>query len=83
MGFYTYQNSPSLSEANPVATQIDGFQWQVGNPALKAYTTYRIDAQLSVCHQTSERHPWRQPPDLSRRYRAVLPLGGRPACLLI
>ena len=45
MGFYTYQNRPSLSEANPVATQIDGFQWQVGNPALKAYTTYRIDAQ--------------------------------------
>lgn len=47
LAFYTWQVSPSLSETNSVAQQIDAFQWQVGNPNLKTYNTYRIDAQYA------------------------------------
>lgn len=45
LSFYTWQSTPSLSETNEVAQQIDGFQWRIGNPGLKTTTTYRIDAQ--------------------------------------
>ncbi len=47
LAFYTWQVSPSLSETNSVVQQIDAFQWQEGNPDLKTYNTYRIDAQYS------------------------------------
>lgn len=44
MSFSTYQSTPSLSETNQVEQQIDGFQWQIGNPDLKTYSTYNLDA---------------------------------------
>lgn len=47
LAFYTRQVSPTLSETNNVAQQIDAFQWQEGNPNLKTYNIYRIDAQYS------------------------------------
>ena len=47
LAFYTWQVSPTLSETNTVAQQIDAFQWQVGNPNLKTYNTYRFDAQYA------------------------------------
>lgn len=50
LNFTSWQTSPSLSETNVVAQQIDGFQWQVGNPDLKTSSSYmmslRYDATL-------------------------------------
>ena len=47
LAFYSWQVSPTLSETNSVAQQIDAFQWQIGNPQLHTYNNYRIDAQYS------------------------------------
>ena len=47
LAFYSWQVSPTISETNDVAQQIDAFQWQIGNPNLKTYNTYRIDAQYA------------------------------------
>lgn len=47
MAFYSWQTSPTLSETNNIAQQIDAFQWLEGNPDLKTYNTYRIDAQYA------------------------------------
>ncbi|MCM1355737.1 MAG: TonB-dependent receptor [Staphylococcus sp.] len=40
--FTSWQTNPSLSETNVAMQQIDGFQWQVGNPDLKTYSNYRL-----------------------------------------
>lgn len=42
LNFSSWQTSPSLGETNEAPQQIDGFQWQYGNPDLNTYTTYRL-----------------------------------------
>ena len=59
MRFNSWQTAPTLAQTNVVAQQIDGFQWSVGNPDLRTYTSYmlslrynfslpRVDASLSI-----------------------------------
>lgn len=43
LNFTSSQATPSLEETNIVPQQTDGFQWVVGNPNLKTYTTYKLD----------------------------------------
>ena len=43
LNFTTWQTTPSLSETNITPQQTDGFQWNIGNPELKTYNTYKID----------------------------------------
>lgn len=45
LGFYTWQQTPSLAQTNPVEQQVDGIQWHRGNQSLNTTVTYRIDAQ--------------------------------------
>lgn len=45
LGFYTWQDTPGLSQTNPVEQQVDGVQWHRGNQSLNTTITYRIDAQ--------------------------------------
>lgn len=40
--FQSWQNAPSLAETNPTPQQLDGFQWRIGNPALKTSTSYML-----------------------------------------
>lgn len=47
IGFSSWQTAPSLAETNPVAQQIDGFQWSVGNQDLKAYNNYHLSFRYS------------------------------------
>ena len=42
LNFSSWQTSPSLGETNEAPQQIDGFQWQYGNPDLHTYSTYRL-----------------------------------------
>lgn len=41
INFSSWQTTPSLSETNMAPQQIDGFQWQIGNPDLSTYSTFR------------------------------------------
>lgn len=42
LNFISWQTAPSLSETNVAPQQIDGFQWRIGNPALKTSSSYMI-----------------------------------------
>ncbi len=42
LSFESWQTAPSLSESNVAPQQIDGFQWQIGNPDLKTSTSYML-----------------------------------------
>lgn len=42
LNFTSWQTTPSLSQTNVVAQQLDGFQWRVGNPALKTASHYML-----------------------------------------
>lgn len=43
LNFSSWQNTPSLEETNIAPQQTDGFQWNIGNPDLKTYNTYRLN----------------------------------------
>lgn len=47
LGFTSWQTVPSLNETNAAPQQIDGFQWQIGNPNLKTSDSYRLDLRYS------------------------------------
>lgn len=47
LGFSSWQTAPSLSETNIAPQQIDGFQWQVGNPNLKTSNSYMLSFRYS------------------------------------
>ncbi len=42
LNFTSWQSSPSLSQTNEVPQQLDGFQWRVGNAALKTSSSYML-----------------------------------------
>lgn len=42
LDFRSWNNSPSLMQTNITSQQLDGFQWRIGNPNLKSYSTYRL-----------------------------------------
>lgn len=42
LNFTSWQSTPSLSQTNTVPQQLDGFQWQVGNPNLKTSNSYML-----------------------------------------
>lgn len=42
LNFESWQSTPSLAETNPTPQQIDGFQWRVGNPAIKTSNSYML-----------------------------------------
>lgn len=47
LNFTVRQSSPSLSQMSETPQQIDGFQYQIGNPSLKNYSTYRLSLQYN------------------------------------
>lgn len=47
LGFSSWQTAPSLSETNIAPQQIDGFQWQIGNPNLKTSNSYMLSFRYS------------------------------------
>lgn len=47
LGFSSWQTSPSLAETNIAPQQIDGFQWQIGNPDLKTSNYYALNFRYS------------------------------------
>lgn len=47
LGFSSWQSSPSLSETSIAPQQIDGFQWQIGNPNLKTSNSYMLNLRYS------------------------------------
>lgn len=47
LGFSSWQTAPSLAETNIAPLQIDGFQWQIGNPNLKTYNSYMLNLRYS------------------------------------
>lgn len=47
LGFSSWQTAPSLSETNIAPQQIDGFQWQIGNPNLKISNSYMLSFRYS------------------------------------
>lgn len=42
LSFQSWQSTPSLAESNIAPQQIDGFQWQIGNPDLRTANSYRL-----------------------------------------
>lgn len=48
LNFSTWQTAPSLSQTDGEPQQIDGFQYQIGNPDLHTYNTYRISLQYNL-----------------------------------
>lgn len=42
LNFTSWQSTPSLAETNIVPQQLDGFQWRVGNQALKTSNSYML-----------------------------------------
>lgn len=48
LNFSTWQTTPSMSQTDSEPQQIDGFQYQIGNPDLHAYSTYRISLQYNL-----------------------------------
>jgi len=64
LSYNSWQSTPSLSQTNIAPQQIDGFQWQTGNPELKPATSHmltlrynfsipRIDATFGIRAFTS------------------------------
>ncbi len=47
LGFTSWQTSPSLAETNIAPQQMDGFQWQIGNPDLKTSNYYALNFRYS------------------------------------
>lgn len=47
LNFTSWQTTPSLSETNIAPQQTDGFQWNIGNPDLKTYNTYRLNLRYA------------------------------------
>ncbi len=47
LSFTSWQSAPSLAETNIAPQQIDGFQWQVGNPDLKTSSSYMLTLRYS------------------------------------
>lgn len=47
LGFSSWQTAPSLAETNIAPQQIDGFQWQIGNPNLKTSNSYMLSFRYS------------------------------------
>ncbi|MDE6268294.1 MAG: outer membrane beta-barrel family protein [Muribaculaceae bacterium] len=47
LGFSSWQTAPSLAETNIAPQQIDGFQWQIGNPNLKTSNSYMLNLRYS------------------------------------
>lgn len=47
LDFSSWQTAPSLSETNVAPQQIDGFQWQIGNPNLKTSNSYMLSFRYS------------------------------------
>lgn len=47
LNFTTWQTTPTLNETNIAPQQIDGFQWNIGNPDLKTYNTYVLNLRYS------------------------------------
>lgn len=47
LDFSSWQSAPSLSETNVAPQQIDGFQWQIGNPNLKTSNSYMVSFRYS------------------------------------
>lgn len=47
LGFSSWQTAPSLTETNIAPQQIDGFQWQIGNPDLKTSNSYLLSFRYS------------------------------------
>ena len=47
LGFSSWQTAPSLSETNIAPQQLDGFQWQIGNPNLKTSNSYMLSFRYS------------------------------------
>lgn len=47
LNFSSWQSTPSLSETNPTAQQIDGFQWSIGNPSLRTSNSYMLTLRYS------------------------------------
>lgn len=45
--FQSWQSTPSLSNTNTVPQQIDGFQWNIGNPDLKTSSSYKLTLQYN------------------------------------
>lgn len=48
LNFSTWQTTPSLSQTDSEPQQIDGFQYQIGNPDLHTYNTYRVSLQYNL-----------------------------------
>lgn len=42
LSFESWQSTPSLAETNVAPQQLDGFQWRIGNPALKTSNSYML-----------------------------------------
>lgn len=42
LSFTSWQSAPSLSQTNITPQQMDGFQWQVGNPNLQTSSSYML-----------------------------------------
>ncbi len=42
LSYNSWQSTPSLSETNIAPQQIDGFQWQIGNPELKPSVSHML-----------------------------------------
>lgn len=47
LGFSSWQTAPLLSQTNIAPQQIDGFQWQIGNPNLKTSNSYMLGFRYS------------------------------------
>lgn len=45
--FSSWQSAPSLAQTNIAPQQIDGFQWNIGNPALKTSDSYMLSFRYS------------------------------------
>lgn len=43
----SWQSAPSLGETNIAPQQIDGFQWQIGNPELRTANSYMLNFRYS------------------------------------
>ncbi len=42
LSFTSWQSAPTLAQTNVAPQQLDGFQWQVGNPDLKTSNSYML-----------------------------------------
>ncbi len=47
LNFTSWQTAPTLVQTNIVPQQLDGFQWLIGNPDLRAATSYKLSFRYS------------------------------------